>query len=73
VLRPQLVQTGFGIERAGFLNGRLARAVQLARAAGPVLAVALAGVAGHGAVFLALSAMLVVLAAAWHLRGPAFG
>jgi MFS family permease len=73
VLRPQLVQTGFGIDRAGFLNGRLARAGQLARAAGPVLAVALAGVAGHGAVFLALSAMLVVLAAAWHLRGPAFG
>ncbi len=71
VIRPHLVQTVFGIERAGLLNGRMARSGQLARAAGPVLAVGLAGVAGYGAVFLALAAVLVALAAAWQLRGPA--
>lgn len=70
VIRPHLVQTVFGIERAGLLNGRLARSGQLARAAGPVLAVGLAGVAGYGTVFLALAAVLAALAAAWQLRGP---
>lgn len=65
VIRPHLVQTMFGVERAGLLTGRLARAAQLARAGGPVLAVGLASVAGYGAVFALLAATLVALAAIW--------
>ena len=62
LVRPHLVQTLFGIERAGYLNGILARWQQLARAAGPVLAVALASRVGYGALFGLLATMFAVLA-----------
>ncbi len=39
LVRPYLVQTEFSLGRAGYLNGLLARAQQLARAAAPILAV----------------------------------
>jgi MFS family permease len=62
LIRPHLIQTAFGIERAGYLNGVLARWQQLARAAGPVLAVGLASRVGYGPVFGLLGTMFVVLA-----------
>jgi MFS family permease len=62
LVRPHLVQTIFGMERAGHLNGRLARWQQLARAAGPVLAVGLAGRVGYGALFGLLATMFAALA-----------
>ena len=67
LIRPHLVQTVFSMERAGYLNGLVARSQQLARAAGPVLAVGVASVVGYGAVFGAFASALAVLAIAWHV------
>ena len=49
----------YGAEQAGRVNGVIARGQQLARAAGPVSAAALASIAGYGMVFAALAALLV--------------
>jgi MFS family permease len=57
--RPYLVLHTYGTEQAGRVNGVIARGQQLARAAGPVAAAALASVAGYGTVFAALAALLV--------------
>ena len=57
--RPYLALHVYGAGRAGEVNGRIARGQQLARAAGPVSAAALAGVIGYGKVFAALAALLV--------------
>jgi hypothetical protein len=48
--RPHFTQTCFGVHQSGSLNGRLARWQQLARAAGPFSAAALATAIGYGAV-----------------------
>jgi len=58
--RPYLVLHLYGPERAGYANGVIARGQQLARAAGPVSAAAMASVTGYGRVFAALSGLLVV-------------
>jgi hypothetical protein len=57
--RPYLVLHVYGSERAGQINGVIARGQQLARAAGPVSAAALAGFTGYTRVFAALSLLLV--------------
>jgi len=62
LVRPHLVQTAFGIDKAGYLNGRLAQSQQLARAAGPIAAAWLAGVAGYAFVLVLLGAVFAVLA-----------
>jgi hypothetical protein len=49
----------YGAERAGHANGAIARAQQLARAAGPVAAAAAAGMSGYPIVFGTLAALLV--------------
>jgi hypothetical protein len=49
----------YGAEQAGRVNGVIARGQQLARAAGPVSAAALASFTGYGKVFAALAALLV--------------
>ena len=67
LIRPHLVQTIFSIERAGHLNGVVARAQGLARAVGPVAAVGAAGIVGYGAVFGLLASVMVGLALTWHL------
>lgn len=60
--RPYLVLHVYGPGDAGRVNGVIARGQQLARAAGPVSAAALAGaIGGYGVVF---AAMAVLLAAA---------
>ena len=66
--RPYLVLQIYGAERAGAINGRIARGQQLARAAGPVSAAALASVAGYGKVFAALAALLVTAIAITPVR-----
>jgi MFS family permease len=58
--RPYLVLHRYGPERAGYANGVIARAQQLARAAGPVTAAAVAGAVGYGMVFTGLGALLAV-------------
>jgi MFS family permease len=57
--RPYLVLHLYGAEHAGRVNGVIARGQQLARAAGPVLAAALATFTGYSIVFAALAALLV--------------
>lgn len=66
--RPYLVLHVYGAGRAGEVNGRIARGQQLARAAGPVSAAALAGVVGYGKVFAALAALLVAAIAVTSYR-----
>ena len=66
--RPYLVLQMYGAEQAGRINGRIARGQQLARAAGPVSAAALAGEIGYGRVFAALAALLVAAIAATPMR-----
>jgi MFS family permease len=57
--RPYLVLHFYGAGRAGSVNGIIARGQQLARAAGPVSAAALASAAGYGRVFAATAILLV--------------
>lgn len=64
--RPYLVVHVYGPERAGTINGILARAQQLARAAGPVSAAAMAAAVGYGRVFAGMAVLLsVAIALAW--------
>jgi hypothetical protein len=71
VARPYLVLVFYGQDRAGEMNGVFARPQQLARAAGPVAAAALAGIAGYGMVFGALAALLaLVMAGLTRSQGP---
>ncbi len=57
--RPYLVLHAYGSGNAGYINGVIARGQQLARAAGPVSAAALAGVTGYTKVFATLSVLLI--------------
>jgi MFS family permease len=65
LVRPHLVQSVFGAARSGLLNGRLARAQQLGRAAGPVLAASLAGMSSYATVFGVLGAVFVLTSIVW--------
>jgi MFS family permease len=56
--RPYLVLHEYGPARAGYANGVIARAQQLARAAGPVSAAAIAGASGYAVVFFLSAALL---------------
>jgi predicted MFS family arabinose efflux permease len=62
--RPHFTQTCFGVHRSGYLNGRLARWQQLARAVGPISAAALAATIGYGAVVGVLGLIFAALAVA---------
>lgn len=61
--RPYWVLNSYGPERAGHANGVIARAQQIARAAGPVSAAAAAGLTGYPVVFGALAIVLVCVMA----------
>jgi hypothetical protein len=66
LVRPYAIQAFATDRRTGYLNGVSARYQQLARAAGPVIAIGLAGWIGFDAVFALLAvAMLAVAAAAY--------
>ena len=58
--RPYLVLHIYGAERAGRVNGAIARAQQLARAGGPVTAALVASATGYGRVFAVLATLLAV-------------
>ena len=65
LVRPHLVHASYGMAQAGLLNGELARAQQLARAAGPVLAASLAARSSYSLVFIGLSVVFAVTSVAW--------
>jgi MFS family permease len=69
--RPFLVQGRFALDVAGLVNGRLARAQQLTRAAGPALVSLAAAVTSHTAVLALTGAVLGVLA--WRTATSAHG
>jgi hypothetical protein len=56
--RPYLVLQVYGAQHAGHINGVIARGQQLARAAGPVAAAAVATSTGYPLVFAMLAALL---------------
>lgn len=62
--RPHFTQTCFGVHRSGYLNGRLALWQQLARAAGPFTAAAMATAIGYGPVVGILGVIFAILAIA---------
>jgi MFS family permease len=66
--RPYLVQGRFATAHAGIVNGRLARAQQLARAAGPIAASTAATLTSHVTVLVFLGVTLSALA--WWTAGP---
>jgi MFS family permease len=66
--RPFLVLHEYGAENAGYANGVIARSQQLARAAGPVAAAAMATFTGYGPVFAACAGLIV--AAMMAARAP---
>lgn len=68
--RPYLVLHVYGADRAGQINGMIARGQQLARAAGPVSAGAMAALTGYSKVFAALSLLLVTAIAIVPTRRP---
>jgi hypothetical protein len=57
--RPYWVLHAYGTDRVGYANGVIARGQQIARAAGPVSAAAMAASTGYAAVFAALAVILV--------------
>jgi hypothetical protein len=63
VARPYVVLFLYGADRAGHLNGVIARGQQLARAAGPVAAASVATAAGSGYLFAILAGVLVAAGA----------
>jgi MFS family permease len=65
LVRPHLVQDMTGAAGGGYLNGRIARQQQLARAAGPLLVAAAAGIASHAAVIAAFAVLFIVCALGW--------
>jgi hypothetical protein len=65
LVRPYLVQTVFAMARAGYLNGLLARVMQLARAAGPIAAVAIGSSVGYRWLYGVLALHFAGLAFAW--------
>ena len=65
LVRPYLVLTLYDVSRAGYLNGVLARAQQLARAGGPIAAVAIGSATGYGWIFAALAVHFGLLALLW--------
>lgn len=69
IARPHLIQTMFGPASAGAVNGRLARAQQLARAAGPILVTGIAATSSYALAFAVLGSLFVLLSFAWVAAG----
>jgi hypothetical protein len=59
-----LIQTMVSVGSGGYLNGRIARQQQLARAAGPIVIAWLAGIVGYATVFTAMAGTFAVIARA---------
>lgn len=64
LVRPYLIQTMFSSGSGGYLNGRLARHQQLARAVGPLVIAWLGSVVGYAAAFAVIAGAFTVLALA---------
>jgi hypothetical protein len=67
LVRPYAIQALATDRRTGYLNGVSARYQQLARAAGPIIAIGLAGWIGFDAVFALLAVAMLAIAAATYV------
>jgi len=65
LVRPHLVHDMAGVAQGGYVNGRIARHQQLARAAGPLLVAWLATLASYTVVIATIAAVFMVGAVAW--------
>ena len=65
LVRPHLTQEMPGAASSGYVNGRIARHQQLARAAGPLLVATVAGAASYTAVIIAMAILFIAGAVAW--------
>lgn len=65
LVRPHLVEDMAGAGGGGYLNGRIARQQQLARAAGPLLVATAAGIATYEGVIVALAVLFIICAVVW--------
>jgi MFS family permease len=65
LVRPYLVQGMTADGGGGYLNGRIARKQQLARAAGPMVVAWAAGRASYSVVFVALAGVFAVCGITW--------
>ncbi len=64
LLRPHLIQTMFSSRTGGYLNGRIARQQQIARAAGPLVIAWFAGSIGYTTVFAVMAGAFGAIALA---------
>ena len=64
LVRPHLIQTMFSSGSGGYLNGRLARHQQLARAVGPLVIAWLGSIVGYAAAFAVIAGAFTVFALA---------
>lgn len=64
LVRPHLIQSMFSRGRGGYLNGRIARHQQLARAAGPLAVAWFARPAGYATAFIVIAGVLGITALA---------
>lgn len=65
LVRPHFVQSAFGGSDSGYLNGRIARQQQLARAIGPLAVAWAASGVGYTVSFVVLAFAFIFLAGAW--------
>lgn len=66
LVRPHLIQTMFSSHDGGYLNGRIARHQQLARAAGPLAIAWLASLVGYARLFTVIAGTFAVIALSSH-------
>jgi MFS family permease len=66
LVRPHLIQTMFSSGSGGYLNGRLARHQQLARAVGPLVVAWLGGVVGYASAFTVIAGVFTIFALTSH-------
>lgn len=73
LVRPHLLQTAFEGRDSGYLNGRVARHQQFARAVGPMAIAWLASPVGYATVFAVAGCVFAVLAVATRRLGVSSG
>ena len=64
LVRPHVIHSMFSRGRGGYLNGRIARQQQLARAAGPLALAWFARSAGYATAFILIAGVLGIIALA---------
>jgi hypothetical protein len=67
LVRPHLIPDMADAAGGGYLNGRIARQQQLARAAGPLLVATVASLSNDAAVIIAFAVLFLICPTGWQL------